>query len=63
MKKRDIFDAVYCLQCTPCFDEAHKVSAREQMTGPLSFVDMHLVGHHKAFCFFVLASPYNSAAL
>lgn len=62
-KKKDICNAIYCLQCILFFDEVCKVSAREHMTGTLSFVDMHLVGHYGAFCYFVLASAYNSAAL
>lgn len=45
-----------------CFGESLKVSAREQRTGALSFVDRHLVGHYGAFSYFVLAPPYNSAA-
>lgn len=56
-------NAIYCLQHIPFFDALCKVSAREQMTGTLNFVDMHLMGHYVAFHYFVLASPYNSAAL
>lgn len=56
-------NAIYCLQHIPFFDALCKVSAREQMTGTLNFVDMHLMGHYVAFHYFVLASPYNSEAL
>lgn len=60
---KDICNAIYCLQCIPFFDELCKVSVRRRMTDTFSFVDMHLMGHYGAFCYFVPAIPYNSSAL
>jgi len=43
---KDICNAIHCILF---FDEVRKMSAGEQVTGTLSFVDIHLVGHYEPF--------------